>query len=256
LGELARDFDDMAHKSMTRDRRLSLFRVLIPSGMAMSAEKDFNRLLETIVDEAQKITFADAGTLYLRTEDDKLRFVIVRNTSLGIALGGTADQEVSFPLLSLYDENGNPNHTQVATYVALMNKPIAVEDAYNTRAFDFSGTKSFDERTGYRSKSFLALPLVDGDGQVTGVLQLINSRDPYTGEYVAFEMDEVISALGLMASAALAGFKREESLRQEISKLRIEVDLVKQAKQVSEITESDYFQQLQVKAQKLRENRK
>ena len=67
-------------------------------------------------------------------------------------------------------------------------KTVNVEDAYDTECFDFSGTKAFDANTGYRSKSFLTVPLKNHDGDVVGVLQLINARDangtviPFPGE--------------------------------------------------------------------------
>lgn len=252
LGELGRVFDQMAREVAARDRRLSLLRAIIPAGVAMSAEKDFNRLLEQIVIQSQRVTGADGGTLYLRTADEHLQFMIVRNTSLGIALGGVTGQPVNFAPLGLFDAQGLPNQSQIASCAALHGKMISVADIYTSRDFDFSGAKAFDERTGYRSQSILAIPLMGEGGRVLGVLQLINARDSETGAIVPFEVDEVVESLGLLASAALAGYIREQSLREEINKLRIEVDLVKQAKQVSEITETDYFQQLAVKARQMR----
>lgn len=252
LGALGRVFDQMAREVSTRDRRLALLRTIIPAGVAMSAEKDFNRLLEQIVIQAQLITQADGGTLYLRTDDDLLRFMIVRNTSLGIALGGTTGQAVSFPPLALYNPDGTPNPSQIATCAAHQGRMIAVDDIYTAHDFDFSGAKDFDSRTGYHSHSILALPLKGEDERVIGVLQLINAQDEDTGQARAFEKDEVIESLGFLASAALTGYIREQSLREEITKLRIEVDLVKQARQVDEITETDYFQQLAAKARQMR----
>ncbi len=252
LGELGRVFDQMAREVSARDRRLSLLRAIIPAGVAMSAEKDFNRLLEQIVIQAQQVTGADGGTLYLRTADEHLQFMIVRNTSLGIALGGVTGQAVNFAPLRLFDDQGAPNHSQIASRAALDGKMISVADIYTSRDFDFSGAKAFDERTGYRSQSILAIPLTGESGRVIGVLQLINARDSETGAIAPFEVDEVVESLGLLASAALAGYIREQSLREEINKLRIEVDLVKQAKEVAEITETDYFQQLAVKARQMR----
>ena len=62
-----------------RYKQLRLLQRVIPIGVALSAEKDFNRLLETLVVEAQKMTNADAGTLYL-LENNALKFVILRTT--------------------------------------------------------------------------------------------------------------------------------------------------------------------------------
>ncbi len=256
LGDLARIFDEMAREVSARDQRLNLLRVIIPLGVSLSVEKDFNRLLETIVIEAQKITRAEAGSLYLRTAENTLRFVILRNHPLNIYLGGTTGKEPDFKPIPMYLAGGRPNHHNLASYVALTGESVALADAYQTTDFDLSGTRAFDAETGYRSKSFITLPLRDTANRVIGVLQLINAIDAATSKVIPFNQDEVLDSLGLITSAALAAYIREESLRQEIDKLRIEVDLARQHKQVEEITESDYFQQLQAKAQKLRAQRR
>lgn len=72
-------------------------------GVALSAERNRDRLLETILTEAQKLCNADGGTLYLRTEDDHLRFTILRSESLGTNLGGTTGKPVNFPTIPLFD---------------------------------------------------------------------------------------------------------------------------------------------------------
>ena len=118
--------------------------------------------------------------------------------------------------------------------------------------FDFSGTKTFDAQTGYRSKSFLTIPLKNLDGKVIGVLQLLNALNPKTGETIPFGKDDVLDALVLLATAALDGYIREEYLRQEIAKLRIEIDETRRARQVAEITDTNYFKDLQEKARRLR----
>ncbi len=256
LGALGRTFDQMAVEVSARDRRLKLLRVIIPIGVALSAERDFDRLLETIVIEAQKITHADAGSLYLRTEENTLRFVIVRNDSLKVYLGGTTGNPVTFQNVPMYTEDGQPNHSHLAAYVALTGEKVFLDDAYQAAGFDLSGTRAFDAQTGYHSKSFLTMPLKDTSDSIIGILQLINAKDPETGEIVPFEQDEVLDSLTLITSAGLTAYIREEGLRQEIDKLRIEVDMVKQTSQVREIADSDYFQQLQAKAQRMRERRK
>jgi len=256
ISQLARVIDTMARGVSFRDKQLRLLRTVIPVGVSLSAEKNFNRLLETLVVEAQTVTNADAGTLYL-VEDNDLRFVILRNASLGISMGGTSGNEISFSPVRLYNDDGSENRANVASYAALTRQKVMVADAYETSAgFDFSGTKAFDKRSGYRSKSFLTIPLEGKDTQVIGVLQLINAKDPDTGEIVPFASDDVLEALVLLASAALDGYIREESLRAEIAQLRIEVDESRRAHQVAEITDTKYFKNLQDKARELRSRRK
>jgi len=256
LGRLGSVFDQMAREVSTRDRRLNLLRVIIPMGVALSAEKDFSRLLETIVIEAQNITHADAGSLYLLTDEKTLKFMIIRNKTLNIALGGTTGRETTFNSVPLYNEQGQPNHKHIASYCALTGENVSLEDAYTTTRFDLTGTREFDAQTGYHSKSILTMPLKDTSNNVIGVLQLLNAKDPKTNELVPFPEDEVVDSLALITSAALSAYIREETLRNEINKLRIEIDHAKQNKQVNEIAESDYFKNLEAQAEAMRRKRK
>ena len=251
LGQLAQSLDAMADAISQRDNQLTLLNKVIPIGVSLSAEKDFNRLLETLVVEAQSFTHADAGSLYL-VEDDKLRFVILRNTSLNMKMGGTSGTPITFYPVRMYNEDGSENRSNVVSYAALTRKRINIADAYEAEGFDFSGTKAFDEKTRYRSKSFLTIPLENKQGKVMGVLQLINAKDPKTDEIVPFEDDTVLEALILLATAALDGYIREAVLRSEIAKLRIEIDHSRRAKQVEEITDTAFFRELKTKAQKMR----
>lgn len=255
IGQLARVIDAMGRGVAFHYKQLQLLRKVIPAGVALSAEKDFNRLLESLVVEAQNVTAADAGTLYL-LENDALHFVIVRNSSLNINMGGTSGNEISFQPLALHNADGKENRSNIATYVALMRQLVAVGDAYEISAgFDFSGTKSFDKDTGYRSKSFMTIPLEGKDKEIIGVLQLINAKDPNTGEVVPFASDDVLDVLVLLASAALDGYIREKKLRDEIAKLRIEINEQHRASQVAEITDTQYFRTLQDKARQMRSQR-
>ncbi len=153
------------------------FRRLIELGIALSAERHHNRLMEMILLGAKELTNADGGTLYQVEDGKKLRFEILRTDSLNIAMGGTTGHPITFPPVPLYDDAGNPNHKNISAHAAITGQTINVDDAYDSVHFDFTGTKAFDARTGYRSRSFLTVPLKNHDGEVMGVLQLINARD-------------------------------------------------------------------------------
>jgi GAF domain-containing protein len=252
VGQLARMLDSVAHEVLFKERQRQLLRTVIPIGVSLSAEKDFDRLLETVVLQSQEITNADAGTLYLVEEGQRLRFMLVRNVSLGLATGGTSGNPVTFQPIPLYKLDGTENRANVASYVALTGERVNIPDAYQAEGFDFTGTKLFDQRTGYRSKSFFAFPLENQSGEVIGVLQLINAKDPQSGEITPFQPDEVLESLVMLACAALDGYIRENRLRQEIAKLRIEIDETRRAHQVAEITETEYFKFLQAKASEMR----
>src|SRR6188474_2637914 len=150
-------------------------------GVSLSGETDINRLLETILTAAKSITRADGGTLYRVTEDQTLRFEIVRTSSLKNYLGGTTGNPVPFYPIQLY-RDGKPNHNMIAAHAALSGQTINVKDAYTAEGFDFTGTRAFDAKTGYRSQSFLTVPMKNHENEIIGVLQLINSIHPKTGE--------------------------------------------------------------------------
>ncbi len=174
-------------------------------GSALSKERDITRLLESILVAAKTITHADGGTLYRMTDDqEELRFEILRTDSLHITMGGTSGNPINFPNLPLYDVEGSRNDSLVAAYAALHNETVNIADAYTEPNFDFSGTRQFDERTGYRSQSFLAVPMKDHEGDVIGVLQLINAKHPDTGAVVSFSTADQSLAESLASQAAIA----------------------------------------------------
>ena len=174
-------------------------------GIALSSERDINRLLETILVAAKRIAHADAGTLYLLdAEQQVLRFEIIRTDSLGIAMGGTSGKPISFNPVRLYDDAGKPNHATVVAYAALNGKTVNIPDAYTVEGYDFSGTKAFDQKTGYRSTSFLTVPMLDHEGETIGVLQLINALDRESGAIVPFTRDDVHLTESLSSQAAIA----------------------------------------------------
>jgi len=172
-------------------------------GASLSAERDIDRLLEAILTAAKSITRADGGTLYRVTEERTLRFEIVRTSSLKYYLGGTTGNPVPFYPIQLY-KDGKPNHGMVAAYAALTGKTINIADAYAADGFDFSGTRAFDAKTGYRSKSFLTVPMRNHEHEAIGVLQLINAQDPHSGEIVPFSASDQRLAESLASQAAVA----------------------------------------------------
>ena len=174
-------------------------------GAALSKERDINRLLESILIAAKTITQADGGTLYRMTEDGQaLRFEILRTDSLHIAMGGTTGNAINFPNLPLTNARGESNDTMVAAYAAIHDKTVNIADAYTEAGFDFSGTRSFDERTGYRSQSFLTVPMKNHEGEIIGVLQLINAQDPVTHQVNPFSTADQGLAESLASQAAIA----------------------------------------------------
>ena len=102
--------DSLGHEEVvSADERNRMLRRLIELGIALSSERDHNRLLELILLETKRIANADGGTLYLMSDDDRsLSFAILRNDTLDVAMGGTTGVDIPFPPLALYDEDGTP----------------------------------------------------------------------------------------------------------------------------------------------------
>ncbi|MCQ2914587.1 MAG: GAF domain-containing protein [Alphaproteobacteria bacterium] len=184
----------------------------------LSDEKDTDVLLENILTTARDFANAEGGTLYLMDSiEEQLTFSIIQNERLGTKMGGTSDiKKIPFPPLYLYNqETGKPNHSNISTYAALTGEIVNVADAYDSTKFDFSGTKKFDETSGYHSKSFLCVPLKTAMGQVVAVLQLINARSK-DGSTVAFSpfVQKMVESLASGAAVALNNKLLLESQRK------------------------------------------
>jgi HD-GYP domain-containing protein (c-di-GMP phosphodiesterase class II) len=175
-------------------------------GVALSQEKDLNRLLELILIAAKKITNADGGTLYRRHADHpgELAFEIIRTDSLGVAMGGTTGVKIPFPAIQLRDNRGRDNTSMVVAYAVLKDRTVNIADAYQEKGFDFSGTKAFDRHTGYHSQSFLTVPMKNHEDEIIGCLQLINAKDRATGAIVPFNETDQRLAESLASQAAVA----------------------------------------------------
>ena len=173
-------------------------------GLALSKEKDMDKLLEMILLEAKRISNADGGTLYMMIDDQRLRFSIMITDSLNIHMGGTSGKEIPFYPVKLYMDDGQPNKTMIAANAGLTGDTINIPDAYKAKGFDFSGTKAFDEKTGYRSKSFLTVPLKNHEDEIIGVLQLLNAQDVKTKKVIPFSDNVQKSVEALSSQAAVA----------------------------------------------------
>ncbi|HSD84603.1 MAG TPA: HD domain-containing phosphohydrolase, partial [Anaerolineae bacterium] len=118
--------------------------------------------------------------------------------------------------LPLYCADGTPNHSMVAAYAVLNQQTVNIEDAYQAEGFDFSGTRDFDQRTGYRSRSFLTIPMKNHENEIIGVLQLLNAQDLQTGEITPFsnENQHLVESLASQAAVALTNHNLIEGLKQ------------------------------------------
>ncbi len=184
--------------------RLDQIKRLTQIGVALSAEKNLDKLLELIIDEARRVTFADGGTLYILSDDStELQFAIVRNDTLGIRMGGAGDR-ISWPAVKLRTADNKENRANVSAYAALTGEVVSIADVYDAQGFNFEGTRRFDIQTGYRSKSMLVVPMRNHENDLIGVVQLLNAIDENTGEVIPFSPESQMMAESLSSQAAVA----------------------------------------------------
>ncbi|MBF0624894.1 MAG: GAF domain-containing protein [Magnetococcales bacterium] len=210
-------------ETMVQERTRDLVRTqaklekLVELGIAMAAQRDIGLLLDNILQGARELTRADGGILFLRDADDRLRYEIVRIGSLDLVLGGPGGPPITFNPLSLAGSApGEGSRNNVAVHAALHGAITNVADAYQECGFDFSVIHGFDARTGYRSRSFLTVPLKPRQGPVVGVLQLINAQDPATGAVIGFdpEIEGFVEALAALAALTLDNQKLLNSQKE------------------------------------------
>ena len=184
-------------------------------GMALSTEKNTDLLFEMILEEAKNITNADGRTLYSMNENGDLAFEILRNDSMNTIMGGTSGIEIPFYPVHLWLDDQTPNQKNVSAYVALTGKTVNIKDAYEEKGYDFEGTINFDKKNGYRSKSFLTVPLKNHENEIIGVMQLINAKDE-NGNVISFneEMQEQVESLASQGAVALTNKRLVEELKK------------------------------------------
>ena len=173
-------------------------------GIALSSEKNLNRLLEKIVAEVRGFTHCDAGTLYrVHEKKPQLLFKIMQTESTGYYAGGTTDSKITLPPVELYVD-GEPNHANVSAHVAVTKEVVNIPDVYEAKGFDFTGPKKYDEMTGYRTQSMLVVPMLDHTDKVIGVLQLINALSA-DGKRIPFEerFESMVRSLTSQAAVAI-----------------------------------------------------
>lgn len=190
------------------------FEEIMKINLAFTSQHDKKKLLEEILTLTRKLTNADAGTLYIKSKDEKnLDFKVVQNSTLKIKLNDIQNSD-NWPSLPIYLDDGTENNKMVAVVCANEKRIINILDVYKTRKYKFDGTKKFDNTTKYRSKSMLVIPLINHENDVIGVLQLINKMK--NNEIITFDKfdEKVISSLSSQAAMALTNMQLLDSLEE------------------------------------------
>lgn len=159
------------------DRAQGEIKDLRAIGMALSAERDISHLLEMILTTSRQITEADAASLYLVEPNRQLRFRLTQNASLNWQMS----QNQLIPI----------NDKSLAGYVALTSQPLNLLDVhFLPPTYPFTFNRSFDTKSGYRTKSMVVVPVKNPAGEVLGVIQLINKRSDFETHKPGVPLDE------------------------------------------------------------------
>ena len=186
------------------DQVLSRIGRLNEIGIALSAASDVDVLCDKILAGAMELTNADGGSLYQMSEDkSSLEFIIVSSHSLDIHMGGSSGREINFPPIPLM-VNGKQNKSNVVSSAVHDETTINIPDVYHAEGFDFSGTRKFDQQTGYRTQSILTIPLKNHLNDIIGVLQLINAKDETSKKTREFTLADQQLTESLASQAAVA----------------------------------------------------
>lgn len=185
------------------------FEKILNIGIEMSTEQNRNRLLASILESGMEITHCDASTLYLYHEES-LTFKIMKTLSLGISRGENGETIDDIPPVPLKEEN-------ICAYAAIHREIINIPDVYHSQKFDFSGPKNYDRMTGYRTQSMLVLPVENHEGELIGVLQLMNAQDE-AGNVIAFDeaYHIIIRSLASLAAITLTNLQYMEEIKEQL----------------------------------------
>ncbi len=174
-------------------------------GRALASEQNLDRLLDLILRHARELVDAEGGSLYLVVDEGEGHELLFAHTQ---------NARLSLP----YHRFRMPISKQsMAGFVAATGEGLLIPDVYvipEDAPYRFND--SFDRQAGYRTRSMLAVPLVDTQGEVLGVLQLINCVEE-DGEVQAFTPEHQSLAQSLAAQAGVA--VKNARLREEIERL-------------------------------------
>jgi len=185
-------------------------RTIIDLGNHLSQFKDIDLVLEKILSEARIFTNCDAGSIYVR-EGDQLSFRYAQNDTMQRQLPpGKKLPYASFTIPI--------NNNSIAGSVAAHGSILNIADAYELNdLFPFCFNRSYDQQTGYRTRSMLTIPLKNFRKDTIGVLQLINAMDSQRGVIPFAEEDEEI--IGYFANTAAIAVERAKMTREIIMRM-------------------------------------
>ena len=178
-------------------------------GLALSTQPSTATLLDLILRKSREITTSDAGSLYLVEEaesgEKRLRFKLTQNESIRVPFA-----EFTMPI----------NSSSIAGYVALTGEALHLEDVYQTPAeLPFHFNPRFDQESGYRTRSMLVVPMKNPQGEIIGVVQLINAKRDVDLRVDAHTVDDVVIPYPENRSALVSSLASQAAVAIENSRL-------------------------------------
>jgi HD-GYP domain-containing protein (c-di-GMP phosphodiesterase class II) len=185
------------------------YREFATISLSMAAEKKKGKVLKQIVRTGMDLCQAEGGTLYLHNSQEHcLDFEILINDTLDINKLKSELGSNFFPPVPLLKE-GEQNNSNVSSYCANTEELVNIENVYEAEGLDFSGMKEYDRKNNYRSLSMLVVPMKNLEGQIIGVLQLINAHLPQSNEIIPFSEhhENIIFTLATLGAVTLTNIQ-------------------------------------------------
>ena len=208
-------------KTTIRDRTDALIatqkklRTLVKSGIALTTEKDMDRLLMQIFDNARDLANAEGGTLFLRDELDNLCFEIMQNARGEILKADAVGESEGFAPIPINESTGGKDTPmRVERQVALTGKTVVVNQVGTESGYDLSESSWIDDTGDAMCSNLLTAPLSTREGKTIGVLQMFNARDEKTDEITTFD-DEVVGFVEALAAQAAVALHNKRLLEEQ-----------------------------------------
>ncbi|TMC10675.1 MAG: GAF domain-containing protein [Chloroflexi bacterium] len=170
-------------------------------GIALSAERDIDKLQEFILTTMRQLTNADGASLWLKTVDDDVPKLFLASSQ-------------NFSIDNTYQAFKVPvDEKSVVGYTVTMGTSQIYDDAYNPPPGKPQGGRGFDSQYGYRTKSMLTVPMRNYNNEVVGAVQLINAKrrfdvkltvDTVEQEVVSFRPEDLEMIESIASQAAVA----------------------------------------------------
>ena len=199
-------------------------------GTQLSAEQDLTKLLDMILRESRHLTNADAGTVFVRMDEvETVEHATgkdnIHKVTPFLVIKVAQNDSIKFP----FKEMKLPfDRKTISGHVAASGEVLNLEDVYKLPgAAPYAYSRAFDEKSGYRCKSMLVIPMKNREGEIIGVIQLINKkRDPLTQLVTSEVVEKAVMAFDafdeefVMSLASQAGICIEKAkLYEDIAKM-------------------------------------